>query len=129
MGDIPEYKKRGRIKGERETANYGLDIIRREMYYNVQKGGAVAAEIITVSEARKNFLKIVKELEKIRNHYIVTRGGRPSAVLMNYDEYFSLMATLDILSDKELMTGVARGLTEKREGNLFPFEDVLGEPY
>ncbi|MDL1976024.1 MAG: type II toxin-antitoxin system Phd/YefM family antitoxin [Deltaproteobacteria bacterium] len=129
MGPIPEYKvvTNQRKKG---TANYGLDIIRREMYTTVyKKEGLLAAEIITVSEARKNFLKIVKELEKIRNHYIVTRGGRPSAVLMNYDEYFSLMATLDILSDKELMAGVAKGLTEKREGNLFPFEDVLGEPY
>ena len=87
----------------------------------------MATEIITVSEARKSFLKIVKELEKIQNHYIITRGGRPSAVLINFDEYFSLMATFDILSDKELMTGVVRGLKDKEEGNVFPFEDVFGE--
>jgi hypothetical protein len=37
LGDIPEYKERGRIKGERETANYGLDIIRRAMYTVVYK--------------------------------------------------------------------------------------------
>lgn len=37
MEDIPEYKERGRIKRERETANYGLDIIRRAMYTTVYK--------------------------------------------------------------------------------------------
>ena len=86
----------------------------------------MATEIITVSEARKNFLKIVKELEGVQNHYIITRGGRPSAVLINFDEYFSLMATFDILSDKELVMGVVKGLREKGEGNVFPFEDVFG---
>ncbi len=89
----------------------------------------MATEIITVSEARKNFLKLVKELEAIQNHYIITRGGRPSAVLINFDEYFTLMATFDILSDKEVMMGVVKGLKEKEEGNVFSFEDVFGETF
>lgn len=87
----------------------------------------MATEIITVSEARKNLLKIVKELEKVQNHYIITRGGKPSAILINFDEYFRLMATFDILSDKELMMGVIKGLRQKEEGNIFSFEDVFGE--
>jgi prevent-host-death family protein len=100
------------------------------MYITVYKqGGAVATEIITVSDARQNFLKIVKELEKIQNHYIITRGGRPSAVLINFDEYFRFMATFDILSDKELMAGVVKGVREKEEGNIFSFEDVFGETF
>nr|HID58723.1 type II toxin-antitoxin system Phd/YefM family antitoxin [Desulfobacterales bacterium] len=86
-------------------------------------------EIITVSETRKNLLKIIKELEQVETRYIITRGGKPSAVLMSFDEYFRLIATLDILCEQDLVKGISDGLKDLEAGRVFSFEDVFGEPF
>ena len=60
---------------------------------------------------------------------IVTKNGRPAAILMNIDEYTRLKETLDVLSDPGLMNQIAESRAfykTKRKG--LSFEDVFGEP-
>lgn len=60
---------------------------------------------------------------------IVTKNGRPAAILINIDEYTRLKETLDVLSDPGLMSQIAESRAfykTKRTGLLF--EDVFGEP-
>lgn len=50
--------------------------------------------------------------------YVITRQGRPSAVVVGYDEYESLLETLNILSDPETMADLAEAEADMAAGNL-----------
>ena len=58
---------------------------------------------------------------------VVTRNGRPAAMLVNYDEYRRQRDTLDILSDPDLMKQIRqsrRFYVTHTKG--LSFEDVFG---
>jgi prevent-host-death family protein len=60
---------------------------------------------------------------------VVTKNGRPAAILINVQEYARLKETLDVLSDPALMKQIARSRTFYRSGGKgLTFEDVFGEP-
>ena len=60
---------------------------------------------------------------------VVTRNGRPAAILVNYDEYRRQRDTLDILSDPDMMKQIrqSRRFYAKHVKGL-SFEDVFGKP-
>ena len=88
----------------------------------------MATELMSVSEFRAKLLKVTQQLEKAPERYIITREGRPSAVLMSYDEFRGLMATLEVILDPEMVRGIDRGIHDKKARKVKSFEDVFGEP-
>lgn len=84
---------------------------------------------ITLSSAKANLPKIVKGVQKREEEVILTRNGRPAAVLMNYDEFQRLQATLDVLNDRPLMKQIRSSQSyylRKKKGQSF--EEVFEEP-
>jgi len=60
---------------------------------------------------------------------IVTRKGKPAAVLVNFAEYERLKATLDVLSDPDLMAQIVQSRRFYAAGKRgLTFEDVFAEP-
>ena len=60
---------------------------------------------------------------------MVTKNGRPAAVLINVQEYARLKETLDVLSDPSLMQQLAESRAFYRSGRKgLSFDDVFGEP-
>ena len=60
---------------------------------------------------------------------VVTRNGKPAAVLINYDEYERLKETLDVLSDPVSMRQIAqskRFYSKTRRGKSY--EALFDEP-
>jgi prevent-host-death family protein len=53
--------------------------------------------------------ELVTGVEEREEEVVVTRKGRPAAVLVNVAEYERLKATVDVLSDPELMRQIQRG--------------------
>jgi antitoxin YefM len=71
----------------------------------------------------------VAGVQEREEEVIVTKNGRPAAILMNVDEYTRLKETLDVLSDPELMNQIAESRSfYKTKRNGLSFEDVFGEP-
>ncbi|MXZ31444.1 MAG: type II toxin-antitoxin system Phd/YefM family antitoxin [Acidimicrobiia bacterium] len=63
---------------------------------------------------------------RARPHRIlVTRNGRPSFVILNPDDLESLEATIEILSDDELMDSLRKSRSEAADGQLTPLGDLL----
>jgi antitoxin YefM len=61
---------------------------------------------------------------------VVTKNGRPAAILINIDEYARLKETLDVLSDPVLMKQISRSQAFYKTGKKgLSFEDVFGEPF
>ncbi|MEW6040297.1 MAG: type II toxin-antitoxin system Phd/YefM family antitoxin [Elusimicrobiota bacterium] len=87
----------------------------------------MSTELMSVSELRSRLLKSIQHLEKVPERYIITREGRPAAVLLGYEEYKNLIATLEVVLDPEMVRGIREGLRDKKAGKIKSFEEVFGE--
>lgn len=88
----------------------------------------MSTEVLTVSHLRNQLLHIIKDLERAPDRYVITRKGEPRAILLNYKEFESLLATLEILSDHEMIRGIEEGRKDVKKGRVYSFEEVFGEP-
>ncbi|MEK6814522.1 MAG: type II toxin-antitoxin system Phd/YefM family antitoxin [Nitrospirota bacterium] len=79
-----------------------------------------------IVEARKKLTSLPEEFEKEpeTDAVAVTRRGKPVLALMSWDVYESLVETLEIMGDKDLMADLRRSIREVREGKTIPWERV-----
>jgi prevent-host-death family protein len=87
------------------------------------------AKTLPISEVKARLPELVTGVQERDEEVVVTRNGKPAAVLVNYAEFERLKETLDVLSDPGLM----RQIEESRAfyaagGKGLSFEDVFGEP-
>jgi antitoxin YefM len=74
------------------------------------------AQALSISEVKAHLPKLITGVEEREEEIVVTRRGKPAAVLVNYAEYERLKETLDVLSDTELMRQVRSSLKFYAEG-------------
>lgn len=70
------------------------------------------AQTLPLTEARVNLRQIVDDVLGTGTQYTITRHGRNVAVLLAYDEYESLIESLNILSDDDAMDAIAEAEAE-----------------
>ncbi len=80
---------------------------------------------LPLTEARKELSKIVDEVSTIHEHVVITKKGRPEAVLMSAQEFESWQETLEIMADKKAMAAIRQGLRDIKAGRVKPLEEVL----
>jgi len=83
---------------------------------------------IPVSEARQNLPALVTRMRKLMERVIITRNGKPAAVMLGIEEYESWVETLELMSSPDAVRGVREGLADLKAGRSRSFEDVFGEP-
>jgi prevent-host-death family protein len=89
----------------------------------------VVAKTLSLSEVKTRLPELVAGVQEREEEVVVTKNGRPAAVLINVDEYVRLKETLDVLSDPDLMKQVSRSKAFYRSNKKgLTFEDVFGEP-
>ena len=71
-----------------------------------------------LTEARNRLSEIVDDVRSTGSEFVITKHGRPSAVVLGYDEYASLLETLNILSDPETMAALDEAEADLAAGNL-----------
>lgn len=87
------------------------------------------AKTLSLSEVKTRLPELVTGVEEREEEVVVTKNGRPAAMLINVQEYARLKETLDVLSDPALMQQIAESRTFYRTGKKgLSFEDVFGEP-
>jgi antitoxin YefM len=67
-------------------------------------------------------------MRRLMDRTIITRKGKPEAVLMSFEEYESWVETLELLSRPETVRGIREGLADLKAGRRVSFEDAFGEP-
>ena len=83
---------------------------------------------IPVSEARQTLPNLVTRMHKLMDRVIITRKGKPEAVIMGFDEYESWIETLELMSRPETVKGIREGLADLKAGRSRSFQEVFGEP-
>lgn len=86
------------------------------------------ARTLSLSEAKARLSELVADCEKDEEELVITRNGRPAAVLMSADEYEGWRETREILRNRALMKEIRLGLRQLEKGQRFTFEEVFGEP-
>ena len=87
----------------------------------------MAKKTITITEGRKELFKIADEVQKPDTQYVFTIEGKPGVVLMSADEYDSLMETMEILSNPEIMKDIRQAEEDYRAGRYSTWEEVKKE--
>ena len=62
--------------------------------------------VLSLAEIKKRLSEIVDGVEERHDRVVLTRNGRPAAVLISPDELESLEETLEILSDAKAMKAI-----------------------
>jgi prevent-host-death family protein len=55
--------------------------------------------IISTTTARRNFFQLTEEVQKPGNYFTLTQKGEAKAVLVSYDEYESMVETLEVIRE------------------------------
>ncbi len=64
------------------------------------------AEHVPLADVKNRLSEVVERLEREHGRVVITKHGRPAAVLLSLEDLESLEETLEILSDPELMAAI-----------------------
>ncbi len=86
------------------------------------------SKTLPISEVKARLPELVTGVAEREEEIVVTRNGKPVAVLVNHLEYERLKETIDVLSDPELMQQIQESKRFFATGKKgLSFEDVFGE--
>lgn len=77
-----------------------------------------------LTEVRSKLSKVVDEVLRTGREFVVTKHGKPAAVILAHDEYESLIETVNILSDDETMAAVAAGEADFASGEFVRLDEI-----
>ena len=82
---------------------------------------------LSVSEAKMKLSSLVESVNATDEEVVITKNGRPVAVLVSPEEFESWRETISIKSDSELMKEIKRGLAtlKKKKAPLYTLEELF----
>ena len=85
-------------------------------------------KVIPLSEVKMKLSQLVEEVSSLDEEIIITRNGKPVAIIVSPDEFDSWKETLAIRADAELMAEIRRGLEDiKKKRKLYTLEELFTE--
>ncbi|HET9242281.1 MAG TPA: type II toxin-antitoxin system Phd/YefM family antitoxin [Gaiella sp.] len=85
-------------------------------------------ETLPLSTVKARLSELVDRVESEDDRIVVTRNGRPAAVLVSADDLESLEETLSVLSDRELMRKIREGDRAVVAGDVVPLDSFKRRP-
>lgn len=81
---------------------------------------------LSLSEAKMKFSALVDAVSTSDEKVIVTKNGRPAAVIISHDEYESIKETSRIISDADLMAEIRQGLQalKAKRAKVYSLEEL-----
>jgi prevent-host-death family protein len=84
----------------------------------------VMSETLPLAEIKAHLSEIVDRVEREQQRIVLTRNGRPAAVIMSPGDLEALEDTLDLLSDPEAMRDIAAAREDVRAGRSFSADQL-----
>jgi antitoxin YefM len=82
---------------------------------------------LSLTEAKAKLSSLVDEVSQRDEEVVITRNGRPAAVLVSADEYESWTETLAVRADAGLMRDIKQGLValQARKARLYTLQELF----
>lgn len=77
---------------------------------------------VPLTELRPKLPKIMDRISKYFDRCIITRHGKPEAVILSEEDYENILETLDILSDQKLVKDIKKAAQDLRRGKGISWE-------
>lgn len=91
---------------------------------NYKKGQTM--ETLSLSEAKMKLSELIDRVQSTDAEIVITKNGRPAAVLVSSDEFEGWKETISIQSDIELMAEIKKGLSAlKKKSQLYTLEELF----
>ena len=84
---------------------------------------------LSLSEAKIKLSALIESVAAVEEEIVITKTGRPAAVLVSPDEFESWKETAIVRFDEDLMTEIQHGLTalKKNKASLYTLEELFQE--
>jgi prevent-host-death family protein len=79
---------------------------------------------IPITEARHEITSLPERLAKTPGAIAVTRRGKPVLAIMPWDLYESIVETLEILGDQDLMSALRQGIKDIEKGRTYSMDEI-----
>ena len=81
---------------------------------------------LSLSEVKMKLSELVDKVHSTDEEVVITKNGRPAAVLVSPEEFESWKETIEILASGDLMEEIRRGLAALRKGSkIYTLEKLL----
>ncbi|UCG54033.1 MAG: type II toxin-antitoxin system Phd/YefM family antitoxin [Dehalococcoidia bacterium] len=80
-------------------------------------------EAFSVTGTRKAFLPLIERVENESYRFMVTKHGKPAAVILSYEEYSRMVETLQLIEDRGLIREIQEGSAEAEQDNTIALMD------
>ena len=83
------------------------------------------SRFVGMHELRKNLTKLLENLEEEGEPVIITRQGKPTAIILDVEKYLEVQNALKEFSDPEYLASLLEAKQEIRKGKGIPAEEVF----
>jgi antitoxin YefM len=82
---------------------------------------------LSISEAKMKLSALIDSIGVTDEEVVITKNGRPAAVLVSPDEFEGWRETLAVRSDSELMEEIKEGLQtlKKKKASLYTLDELF----
>ncbi len=82
---------------------------------------------LPLTEVRDHFTSILRDVSRLYDRCIITKKGKPEAVLMSYEEFEGWLETLEIMSNPKAVKRIKEARVRVKKGEVVSFEEAFGE--
>ena len=107
----------------------GFDILRArdinmtKIIVNFKRG--LFMKTMSLSEAKMKLSEVVENVHSTDQEVVITKNGRPAAVIVSPDEFEGWKETLAIKSDAGFMDEIKKGLIALKKSEFFTLEELF----
>ena len=81
---------------------------------------------LSLSEAKMKLSELIDRVQSTEAEVVITKNGRPAAVLVSPDEFEGWRETIAIKSDGDLMAEVKKGISNlKKKSKVYTLEELF----
>lgn len=84
-------------------------------------------QYMNITSARDRLTSIDEEFDGDTTTISITSHGKPKLALMSWTMYESILETIEILGDAELMENMRQSIADVKEGRLVSLEELRQE--
>ena len=91
---------------------------------NYNKG--LNMETLSLSEAKMKLSELIEKVHSTDTEVIITKNGRPAAVLISPDEFEGWRETIAIKSEADLIAEIKKGISAlKKKSKVYTLEELF----
>jgi antitoxin YefM len=83
--------------------------------------------VVPFTEARARLTELLDDVEVRHEHIVITRKGRPAAVVISPEEWDAIEETLQVLQDEDMLAALGESEDDVQAGRLFGLDEVRRE--